>query len=120
MKAVWTCVILLIALLLGVFGNARFIHQSEELLISAAEALKNEEQREAVLDDLESFWEEKRPWFSLSVSFRELDHFGEILSHLRWAHDESNESEFEKHRRLLEDVIEEITRTEQWSVENIF
>ena len=120
MKAVWACVILLVALLLGVWGNARYIHQSAEWLTNMATKLTKEENRDILLDELETFWEEKRPWFSLSVGFRELDHFAEILSHLRWAHDKKNESEFEKHRRLLEDAIKEITRTEQWSIENIF
>ncbi len=120
MKAFWISLILFALLLAGIFWNVHYIHKSEATLTNLVESLEDPEGREEKLCELESFWEKHCNLFGLSVGFRELDHFGEVLTDLRWAHDYSNEAEFQKYRALLLDAIEEITRNEKISVGNIF
>ena len=120
MKAFWISLVLFLVLLLGIFWNIHYIHESEESLTELVDALDDSENREERLCELELFWEKNRDIFGLSVGFREIDHFGEVLRELRWAQDYGLEAEFQKYRALLLDAIEEITRNEKLSLGNIF
>ena len=120
MKVFWISLVLFLLLLAGIFWNVHYIHKNEKYLTEIVTSLEDSEEREERLCELESFWEKHRDLFGLSVSFRELDHFGEVLVELRWAHDFGREAEFQKHRSLLLDAIEEITRNEKISLGNIF
>ena len=120
MKAFWISLTLFSFLLGGIFWNIHYIHKSEQHLTELVTALDAEERREERLCELESFWEKHRDLFGLSVGFRELDHFGEVLAELRWAHDYGDEADFQRSRALLLDAIEEITRNEKIAMGNIF
>ena len=120
MKVFWISLVLFLLLLAGIFWNAHYVRESSEHLTELAEELTEPDEREDTLSELEEFWEKNKNLFGLSVGFRELDHFGEVLVELRWAHDHSLEAEFQKYRALLLDAIEEISRTEKISVGNIF
>ena len=116
----WVSLTLFLVLLAGIFWNIHYIHKSEAYLTDLVNSLEDTEGREEKLCELEAFWKKHRDRFGLSVGFRELDHFGEVLQELRWAHDFSSEAEFQKYRALLSDAIEEITRNEKLSLGNIF
>ena len=120
MKAFWISLILFALLLSGIFWNAYYIHQSERTLTDLVTRLEASEAREELLPELERFWEKNRDLFGLSVGFRELDQFEEILIELRWAHEIGDEAEFQRSRALLLDTIKEISRNEQISMGNIF
>lgn len=120
MKAFWISLILFVLLLAGIFWNAHYIRENEKYLTELVTSLEISEDREERICELEEFWEKHKKLFGLSVGFRELDHFGEVLAELRWAHDHSFEAEFQKYRSLLLDAIEEITRNEKISIGNIF
>ena len=120
MKAFWISILLFALLLGGIFVNARFIHRTSDTLTEYAEELSESSCRAQTLEELEAFWEKRRPLISLTVGFRELDHFGEVIAQLRWAHDLGDETEFLRYRSLLLDAITELSRTEQFSVENLF
>ena len=120
MKVFWVSCVLFLVLLAGIFWNARYIRTSEAYLRETVEAMGTVEGRGERLSELEEFWKKHRDLFGLSVGFRELDHFEELLVELRWAHDGGLESEFQRCRALLLDAIEEISRNEQISVGNIF
>ena len=120
MKVFWISLTLFFLLLTAIFWNIHYIHENEQYLTELVTSLEEVEGREEKLDELESFWEKHRDFFGLSVSFREIDHFGEVLVELRWAHDFSLEAEFQKYRAMLLDAIEEITRNEKISLGNIF
>ena len=120
MHAVWICAALCLLLIFGVCFNAYYIGNQAKFLTQAAEQMQQKEERETLLTETERFWEKHRAWFGLSVGFRELDHFGEVLTNLRWAHDAGNDPEFERYRLLLIDAIEEISRTERLALETIF
>ena len=120
MKVFWISLALFGLLLASIFWNVHYIHQSEHYLTEIVTALDSPDGREERLCELEAFWEKHRDFFGLSVGFRELDHFGEVLVELRWAHDFASEVEFQRQRALLLDAIEEISRNEQVSVGNIF
>ena len=120
MKVFWISLALFLLLLAGIFWNAHYIRESEAYLSELVTSLETIEGREERILELEQFWKKHKSLFGLSVSFRELDHFGEVLAELRWAHDHGLETEFQKNRALLLDAIEEITRNEKISVGNIF
>ena len=118
MKAVWTSVILLIILLIGVFWNAHYIQSTSKKLYESADALTINS--EDTLHSLEAFWAKNKNLLGISVSFRILDHFGEILSGLRWAKNVNDVKEFERYRLLLCDAIEELEHAEQMNWQAIF
>ena len=120
MKVFWISLVLFLVLLAGIFWNAHYVRESTEHLTDLVEELKEPDEREETLTELEGFWEKNKNLFGLSVGFRELDHFGEVLVELRWAHDFGREEDFQKNRALLLDAIEEIERNERISVGNIF
>ena len=120
MKVFWVSCALFLALLAGILWNARYIRTSEAYLRETVEELQAVEGRAERLSELEEFWQKRRDLFGLSVGFRELDHFEELLVELRWAHDGGLEAEFQRCRVLLLDAIEEISRNERISVGNIF
>lgn len=120
MKAVWISLILFALLLIGTVLNVWYIHQTADHFYKAAEDLAIPEMRDATLSELEAFWERQEPLISLTVSFRELDHFGEIIAQLRWAQEIGDDAEFSRYRALLIDAVEELMRTEKFSVENLF
>ncbi|MBE6546915.1 MAG: DUF4363 family protein [Ruminococcaceae bacterium] len=120
MKAFWASLLLFGILLGGILCNARYLHRTADYLEKTAQALAQADSRDETLGELERFWEKNQTIISLTVGFRELDRFGEIIVQLRWAHDAENESEFERYRLLLADVTEEIIRSEEFSIKNLF
>lgn len=120
MKVVWISIALFLLMIVGIILNAIYVHQSSEYLYACIESLENPAQREQALSALEDFWEKHQALFGLSVSFRELDHFGELLAELRWAHEQGLNADFKKCCTLLRDAVEEITRNERISVKNLF
>ena len=129
MKSLLISVILFVALIVCIFLNVWYIRQSSDYITETIQKLNTtdiidvnnmDENRSDRLAELENFWEENKNRIGLSVSFRELDHFEELLVELRWAYENRDEDEFQKYCALLLDAIEEITRTEKLSIENIF
>ncbi len=119
MKAFWVS-ILLFALLIGfVWGNAVYMQKTAQSMRSLSAELKEPQRREAALQELAQTWEKSRTVFSLTVGYRELDHFGEILTQLQWAYESENAVEFTRFHRLLEDAIDELIRTERFEIENL-
>ena len=120
MRAAWICVLLLILIISCTTLNAFYIHRQSELLSDLANKLQDSDEREATLSQLQSAWNKHQTRFSLSIGFRELDHFNEILVGLQWANESKNEQEFQRYRLLLLNAIEDLTRAERLHVKNIF
>ena len=113
--------LLLFLLLIGcIILNTVFLNRSADHFRALAMAIETPENRRESLEELAATWEKQKKWIGLTVSFRELDHFGEIITQLHWAYEQKNEQEFQKYRSLFLDAIEEITRTERFSIENLF
>lgn len=120
MKAVWFSTILLILVFYSVFANAYYIRKTAAMMTSTTEALSDEAEREQALSSLKAIWKKHRNRIGFSVGFRELDQFDEALCNLEWAHDTKRAEEFERHRRLLLNAIEELTRAEQLNWKCLF
>ena len=113
--------IILFCLLLGcIIINSFFVHRTVAHLNDLLSQIEDSPDRESTLSELEAYWEKQEQLLSFSVSFRDLDHVGETLAGLRWAHDERDEKEFRKYHALLSDAVEEIARIERLSFENPF
>ena len=120
MKAFWISLILFALLLMATAGNALYIRRVTDRIYAITESLSIPEARADSLAELETLWKKQEPWIGLTVGFRELDHFGELIVQLRWAQDTQNEAELLRYRALLRDAIKELRRAEEFSVENLF
>ena len=101
------------------FTHINSVAEEMTSLVLSLDAAKPEE-CVAAIDEIESTWQENEAIFSLSVSFREIDHLGETILSLRSAFESRDLSEFEKQRALLKDAIDGVARLERFSVINIF
>ena len=119
MKAFWASVILFAVLIACIWANAVYMQKTAQAMHSLSAKLNEPQQREATLAKLEEAWENSRTVFSLTVGYRELDRFDEILTQLRWAYESKNAAEFTRFHRLLEDAIDELIRTERFEIENL-
>ena len=99
--------------------NAFCLWHTAQTLSDYTEQLASADGRAPLLEELEAFWQKNRSWIALSVSFRELDHVSELIVQLRWANEIGDDAEFLRYRLLLQEAIEELSRTERLSIENL-
>lgn len=121
MKTIFITATVFILLCAAMVLNYRYINNTAEELTELANSLDfsdKEECKKTVLHIKEK-WENSTAIFSLSVSFREIDYLGEILISLSHYCEIGNRSEFERHRLLLLDAIDGVSRLERFSVINI-
>ena len=102
--------------------NYVHINKTSEELTSLVTSLDMSEEEEcaATIEKIEEIWQKNEAVFSLSVSFREIDHLGETILALKSAFESRARAEFEKQRTQLEDAIDGVARLERFSVLNIF
>ena len=120
MKVFAISILLFIILLAVILSNALYIRSTAQIMHQLTARLDEPKSRSDVLDELRSLWEKRRPIIALTVGYRELDHFDETLTQLQWAHQIESEAEFAHFRALLPNAIDELTRTEHFSIKNIF
>ncbi len=120
MKSFLLSLALLALVITGVCVNRIYISHAADVINGTVSQLDLKDDSKESLEKLERYWEKHQKYIGLSVSYRELDHLGEMLISLRWAYDTENEAEFEKYRALTFDAVEEITRMERFSIENLF
>ena len=121
MKTIFITVAIFVLLCAAMVLNHRYINNTADELSALASSLDitNKEECEAKVIEIKEKWEKSTDIFSLSVSFREIDYLGEVLISLSHYCKEGNAQEFERHRLLLIDAIEGVSRLERFSVLNI-
>ena len=101
--------------------NHGYIRSTANELVRLSESLDfdDKEASRAILNEIDRLWRKSSVVFSLTVSFREIDHLGEVLLSLIYSLESPNETEFELYRALLLDAIDGVARLENFSVVNI-
>ncbi len=120
MKVFWASIILFSALLSCVIFNACYIQKLEDRVTYFIDSLEKPVSRETHLSELEAYWYSHRDWLSLSVAYREVERLNELITEMRWAHEEQKEEEFQKYRSLFSDAIQEIADSEKISFNSVF
>lgn len=121
MKTVIITVAAFLSLCLLMTLNHGYIKTKAAELTSLAESLdfQDKEGCRTTITEIDRLWEKCSTVFSLTVSFREIDHLGECIISLSSAVEGTSENEFEGYRALLIDAIEGVARLESFSVMNI-
>ena len=121
MKTVIITVAAFLSLCLLMTLNHGYIKATAAELTSLAESIdfQDKEGCRATIVEIDRLWKNCSTVFSLTVSFREIDHLGECFISLSAAIESSSENEFEGYRALLIDAIEGVARLEDFSVMNI-
>ena len=101
--------------------NHSYIKSTSSELVRLTESLdfSEKEASRSTLEEIDKTWQRSLVIFSLTVSFREIDHLGEVLLSLTHSLDGASETDFELYRALLLDAIDGVARLENFSVTNI-
>lgn len=119
MRSLIISLALFLCLCVCIVFNFIYINKTAGQLYELIESLQCSTEYEDDLLRLERLWEKSSGVFGLSVSYREIDHFGETLLSLRAAFDAGNSADFGNYRLLLIDAVDEISRLERFSVDNL-
>lgn len=121
MRALVISIILFGILCAVIAANFVYINDTADELRNMAAMLDIENKHsEAIIEEIDKKWKKSEKIFSLSVSYKELDFFGETLISLREAYKSGEKFEFERHKALLLDALDGMSRLERFSVANIF
>ena len=121
MRAFIISIILFGILCVVIAANFTYINATADELRGMAEQLDIEDTHsEAIIESIDEKWKKSEAIFSLSVSYKELDFFGETLISLREAYKSGEKFEFERHKALLLDALDGMSRLERFSIANIF
>ena len=121
MRALVISVVIFALLCAVIAANLAYINDvTEELRYKAARLDIKDERALDLIAEIEDKWKKSEAIFSLSVSYKELDFFGETLISLREAYKVGEKFEFERHKALLIDAIDGMSRLERFSIINIF
>lgn len=121
MKAFIVSLCLFLLLVILIAANAVYVHRVTAHVEESLSALSFEDTATAEqLGALDAYWETHRPLLALSIGYRELDRMGELLLSLHADYDQKSAADFERDRRLAADTAAELSRHEQFSLENLF
>ena len=73
----------------------------------------------AAVSRLENFWEKNHHFVGLSVGFKELDRMSELIIDLKSYTELGNSTEVKRLRALIIDSADDISRLEQFDIENL-
>ena len=101
--------------------NHSYIKSTASELVRLTESLDfgDKDASRSTLEEIDKTWQKSLVIFSLTVSFREIDHLGEVLLSLTYSLDGTCETDFELYRALLLDAIDGVARLENFSATNI-
>lgn len=119
MKAVWISILLLVVLLLAILAHALYIQKITNELSALVKSIPKAAPQSDEFDKLNELWSKHRSRIGLSSSTRELDRFEESLINLQWAIEETPE-QIERHRHLLLNAIDALSRNERLKLKGFF
>ena len=103
-----------------IFFNYRYINETSEYITNCVSDEVFNSDPEAVIEDLDNFWQENGPRVGLSVGYKELDRMSDLILDLRTYFELGNYSEVIRVRTLIKETASEISRLEKISIENLF
>lgn len=122
MKSMATTLLLLLGLLLGVTANYRYINEVKETMNEQIHALPDPmdagctDAAGRILD----YWKKQEAYVGLSVEYTVLDRVTEQATALYTCAECQDLYGYYTARSLLSDAVDDMSRLEQFSVENLF
>ena len=110
MKSVVISIIIFLLLLGAILGNRFFLSKTADHLSSLAVSLTNAGDRHAVLTELESFWDLRRPFLAWTVPRSELERREEFLIGLHESLNVGDEVRFRLFAALLANASNDLKR----------
>lgn len=113
--------ILFSLLLLTIIFNAAFLKSSIQDMKNTVELLTPIpcKDNNEIIDQLIQKWEQKSIWFSLSVSYEDVEELTDMIDSLKATNETQNIEQFTIHTELLLNTLDEIIRLERFSIDNI-
>lgn len=113
--------ILFSLLLLTIILNAAFLNSSIQDMKNTVELLTPIpcKDNNEIIDQLIQKWEQKSIWFSLSVSYEDVEELTDMIDSLKATNETQNIEQFTIHTELLLNTLDEIIRLERFSIDNI-
>lgn len=108
-------------MLVGIVGNAIFIHRLSDDLLDLLDTLPAHagERESTALDELEARWEHARTWVSLSVSYSDMNRISHDLASLRAFCEDGEDADYFAAREQLRLAIEDMRRFEMLALDNL-
>ena len=117
MKAFIFSIILFSLIILMIVGNSLYLHNicDEMREIISSEVLYSEEKAEKICEE----WENHKTFFSFSVHEENIDRMDDLTQNLKSAIVQSNRAEIDKQIFLIHELLTEISKTEEISLQGI-
>ena len=117
MKAFVFSIILFLLVILAIIGNSIYLHHicREIREISESSLLSPEEKAEKICN----LWEAHKIFFSISVHEKNVDRMDDLTQNLKSAIAQSNRAEIDKQIFLIKELLTEISKTEEISLQGI-
>ena len=119
MKALPISIILFLLLIFIIITNAVFVNNTAKEINDLASKLSTAEDAEAIIDDINAIWEERRPFLALSITTDILDNVTNTIIYLNEAYASSSADDIKKYSALLLDQTHSIRRAEAITIESI-
>lgn len=119
MKSFYASLAVFALLLLLILCNMTFIRQASAEIEHRVDAIVEGENAAASLEELERYWQKKRPIMGLSVRGDVLLRIDEHLGKMRWAIEQQKTDELLLAVRLLKDNIAFLRKAEKVSLDNV-
>lgn len=115
MKTFYASLAVFALLLLLIFCNGRYVrHATEEMEALLSNATQTEE-----LNEIESAWQVRKRFLSLSVSYEEIKEVDQKLCIMKAALDTGSAESFEEARALAIEALTRIREFEKLSIDNL-
>lgn len=120
MRSFIISLILFVLLISTIFGNAVYVKNVSDHIVSDTEALLKNDYPPNLIQDLEKYWEKHRSFVGLSVGHQELDRISESIISLKASCESKNTSDARRYLLILQDAAKEMGGHEELSLENLF
>lgn len=107
------------AVICVIFFNINYINSSAEYIIECVDDTRFESDPIGCIENLENFWEENHAKVGLSVGYKELDRMSDLILDLRTYFELGNSAEVKRVRVLIVETADEISRLENFGLENL-
>lgn len=119
MKALVISLLLLSLVLGAVVINSFYVRKVCGEVYELAEKLKSADECDALINNMKKIWSNARPFLDLSIRLNEIERMNDLIESLESSYISKNGAEFQKYRRLISELAEELISHEKISFKSI-
>ena len=119
MKALPVSVILFMLLVFVIITNAIFVNNTANEINDLASRISDADDREIIINEINTIWGSRRPFLALSTSTDILDNVTYTVICLNKAYEHSNENDIQKYSAILSDQAHSLKRAETITIESV-